>query len=99
MGWITPELLFVSKLFVVLSVLAAMLYYCVIKSKVFDAELCEDKNGDQQNFVGGVMGHFPLRCIEKHGKEMKIKDLNPAEEGDFLCKLSSIRRTIRTGIL
>ena len=27
------------------------------------------------------------RCSEKHGIEMKIKDLNHAEEGDFPCKL------------
>ena len=33
------------------------------------------------------MAHFLPRCSEKHGIEMKMKDLNPAEEGDFPCKL------------
>ena len=33
------------------------------------------------------MAQFVPGCNEKHGREMKMKDLNPAEEGDFSCKL------------
>ena len=33
------------------------------------------------------MAPFAPRCNEKHGRKMKMKDLNPAEEGDFPCKL------------
>ena len=33
------------------------------------------------------MARFGQVCSEKHGREMKMKDLNPAEEGDFPCKL------------
>ena len=33
------------------------------------------------------MAQFATRCNEKHGREMKMKDLNPAEEGYFPCKL------------
>ena len=36
---------------------------------------------------GQVMVPFAPRCNEKHKREMKMKDLNPAEEGDFPCKL------------
>ena len=33
------------------------------------------------------MARFPQGCSDKHGREMKMKDLNLAEEGDFPCKL------------
>ena len=33
------------------------------------------------------MGQFVPGCDKKHGREMKLNDLNPAEEGDFPCKL------------
>ena len=33
------------------------------------------------------MALFAQGCSEKHEKEMKMKDLNPAEEDDFPCKL------------
>ena len=36
---------------------------------------------------GQVMARFLPRCSEKYGREIKMKDLNPAEEGDFPCKL------------
>ena len=36
---------------------------------------------------GYDIAQFVTRCSEKHGREMKMKDLNPAEEGDFPCKL------------
>ena len=29
------------------------------------------------------MVQFATRCSEKHGREMKMKDLNPAEDSDF----------------
>ena len=29
------------------------------------------------------MARFATRCNEKHGREIKMKDLNPAEEGYF----------------
>ena len=33
------------------------------------------------------MAWFAQGCSEKHGKEMKMKDSKPAEEGHFPCKL------------
>ena len=33
------------------------------------------------------MAQFVTRCNEKYRKEMKMKDLSPAEEGYFPCKL------------
>ena len=33
------------------------------------------------------MARFAQGCSEKHEREMKMKDLNLAEEGDFPCKL------------
>ena len=46
----------------------------------------------KQKFVGGAMTKLwpnlhVASCCEKHGIEMKIKDLNLAEEDDFPCKL------------
>ena len=35
------------------------------------------------------MAHFLPRCNGKHGREMKMKYLNPAENGEFPCKLRS----------
>ena len=29
------------------------------------------------------MAQFVTRCSKKHGREMKMKDLNTAKEGDF----------------
>ena len=36
---------------------------------------------------GQVMAQFVPGSNEKHGIEMKIKELNPVEERNFLCKL------------
>ena len=33
------------------------------------------------------MAQFPKGCSDKRGREMKMKDLNLAEEGNFPCKL------------
>ena len=33
------------------------------------------------------MAQFAQGCSDKHGREIKMKDLNPAKEGDFPCKL------------
>ena len=32
------------------------------------------------------MARFAQGCNNKHGREIKMKDLNLAEEGDFPCK-------------
>ena len=36
---------------------------------------------------GQVMAHFLPRCNGKHGRETNMKDLNPAEDGEFPCRL------------
>ena len=33
------------------------------------------------------------RCREKHGREMKMKDLNPTKESEFPCKLRLLEPT------
>ena len=56
-----------------------------------DAESCKEQDGSKHKFVGGMTAKlWPIFCqgvAKKHSREMKIKDLNPAEEGDFPCKL------------
>ena len=34
------------------------------------------------------MAQFAQGCSDKHGREMKMTDINPAEEGDFPYKPS-----------
>ena len=46
---------------------------------------------------GQVMACFLQRCSEKHGREIKIKDLNPAERRQLSLQASMIR-VIRKGI-
>ena len=41
---------------------------------------------DSRRNDGQVMVRFLPRCSKKHIKEMKMKDLSTAEEGDFPCK-------------
>ena len=36
------------------------------------------------------MAQFLQRCSDKHRREMKMKDLNLAEEGDFPLMIGSI---------
>ena len=45
-------------------------------------KMATNKRNDSQ-----VMARFAPGCNKKYGREMKMKDLNPAEEGDFPCKL------------
>ena len=35
------------------------------------------------------------RCSKKHGREMKMKDINPAEEGYFPCKFRWLEQSER----
>ena len=66
------------------------LFYCVIKFIPSDAKAREEQDGSKQKFAGGTTAKLwpDLRLgVTKNRREMKMKDLNPAEEGDFLCKL------------
>ena len=73
---------------------AAIFIYHVIKNTPSDAESREEQDDSKHKFVevcrrndGHVMAQFPQGCSDKHGREMKMKDLNLAEEGNFPCKL------------
>ena len=62
--------------------LAAILSYYVITTMPSDAESREEQDVSKQKFFGGqVMARFSSRCSKKHGREMKMKDLNPADGG------------------
>ena len=43
------------------------------------------------------MARFVPGSNEKHGIEMKIKELNPVEERNFLCKLCHQNRNLMVG--
>ena len=45
------------------------------------------------------MALFAPRCSEEHGREMKMKDLNSDEEGDFPCKLQRLAWSHQNGNL
>ena len=97
MGWITPAIQFLQKrVALCLEIICSFspsgrhLYLLRNKNTPSDAESREEQDGSKHKFVGGtmaVMARFGQGYSEKHRREMKMKELNPAEEGDFPCKL------------
>ena len=89
------ELLFVLKSFAVSVRPAAIFIYYVIQNIPSDAESPEEQDDSKHKFVGGTTAKLwsdfhkgvVINTGDKHGREMKMKDLNFAEEGDFPCKL------------
>ena len=63
------------------------LFYCIIKTTPLDVESCEEQDGNKHKFVGGMTTKIWPNLRQGYRREMKMKDLNPAEEGDFPCKL------------
>ena len=65
--------------------------YYIIETTPSDAESCEEQDGSKQKFLrrnsGQVIAQFVPGCNKKQRREMKMKDLNSAEESDFSCKL------------
>ena len=51
-----------------------------VRNKIAASKSCRKNDGQ-------VMARFVPGCNEKHGREIKMKDFNPAEEGDFSFKL------------
>ena len=70
---------------------AAIFIYYVIKITPSNAKSREEHDGSKHKFVGGTTAKLwpdlHKGVVIKHGREMKMKDLNPAEEGNFPCKL------------
>ena len=85
------ELLLVLKKFAISLVVEAMFDDWVIKTTSSNAESCEEQDGGKHSFVEWKMAElqaiFQTICCEKHGKEVKTKDFNLAEEGSSTCKL------------
>ena len=101
MGWITPAIKSLQnkvsvalKIVAVLHVLAAMFDDCIIQAISSDAESREEQDGSKHSFSGQTVAEllaiFQLHVSKNQGKEVKTKDFNFAEEGNFSCKLCSL---------
>ena len=80
-------MLLVLKSFAVSIRVAAILIYYVIKNVPSDAESREEQDGSKHKVVGGTIAKLWPHLHQGVMKNTEMKDLNPAEEGDFPCKL------------
>ena len=94
MGWIAPAIQSVQKrvaprleIICCFDPCGRHPYLLCNKNVPSDAESREEQDGSKHKVVGGTIAKLWPHLHQGVMKNTEMKDLNPAEEGDFPCKL------------